>query len=333
MPAGVAQLEELGVAAAGGRRPGRSAASATATASWWPRPSSPARRGSASAARRCTRRWCGAPTRWGWSCAGARPCAAWPPAAWRPTTASSPAAGWSAPTASTRRCGAGRGSRRASARHPPLRRPSTLSARAVDRQGGGLVGRRRRGLRHAGGGERGAAWPCCGAARRTRRGRVRPARAALRSADGAIPGAGRAARRGRAGLPRTRAPARSTVGRGGSGATGCCWSATPPATSTRSPARGSTWLSTRPSRWSRRCAATTRARYARFCRRLSRLPFALIRLLLFVERRPALRRRLIRTLADDPRLFRRLLAIYSRDRPPSSLGMTGAWRLARGLLR
>ena len=74
-------------------------------------------------------------------------------------------------------------------------------------------------------------------------------------------------------------------------------------------------------------------RYARFCRRLSRLPFALIRLLLFAERRPALRRRLIRTLADDPRLFRRLLAIYSRDRPPRSLGLTGAWRLVRGLAR
>ena len=74
-------------------------------------------------------------------------------------------------------------------------------------------------------------------------------------------------------------------------------------------------------------------RYARFCRRLMRLPFALIHLLLFAERRPALRRRLIRTLADEPRLFARLLAIHSRDRPPRSLGMAGAWRLARGLMR
>ena len=73
-------------------------------------------------------------------------------------------------------------------------------------------------------------------------------------------------------------------------------------------------------------------RYARFCRRLSRLPFALIHLLLFAERRPALRRRLIRTLAEEPRLFRRLLAIHTRDRPPRSLGLGGAWRLARGLL-
>ncbi len=73
--------------------------------------------------------------------------------------------------------------------------------------------------------------------------------------------------------------------------------------------------------------------YARFCRRLARLPFALIHLLLFVERRPALRRRLIRTLADEPRLFERLLAIHARDRPPRSLGLDGAWHLARGLVR
>ncbi len=73
--------------------------------------------------------------------------------------------------------------------------------------------------------------------------------------------------------------------------------------------------------------------YSRYCRRLTRLPFALIHLLLFAERRPALRRRLIRTLADDPRLFQRLLAIHSRDRPPHSLGLTGAWALARGLMR
>jgi flavin-dependent dehydrogenase len=74
-------------------------------------------------------------------------------------------------------------------------------------------------------------------------------------------------------------------------------------------------------------------RYARFCRRLTRLPFALIHLLLFAERRPALRRRLIRTLAEEPWLFGRLLAIHARDQPPHSLGPGGAWRLARGLLR
>jgi flavin-dependent dehydrogenase len=73
--------------------------------------------------------------------------------------------------------------------------------------------------------------------------------------------------------------------------------------------------------------------YARFCRRLSRLPFTLIHLLLFAERRPTLRRRLIRTLSEEPWLFARLLAIHARDRPPTSLGLGGAWRLTRGLAR
>ncbi len=74
-------------------------------------------------------------------------------------------------------------------------------------------------------------------------------------------------------------------------------------------------------------------RYARFCRRLFRLPFALIRLLLFAERHPAIRRRLIRTLAEEPWLFRRLLAIHARHRPPTSLGLSGLLRLARVLVR
>ncbi len=74
-------------------------------------------------------------------------------------------------------------------------------------------------------------------------------------------------------------------------------------------------------------------RYALFCRRMYRLPFALIRLLLVAEHRPWLRRRLIRTLAEDPRLFARLLAIHARERPPRSLGLAGVWRLARGLAR
>lgn len=73
--------------------------------------------------------------------------------------------------------------------------------------------------------------------------------------------------------------------------------------------------------------------YARFCRRLVRLPFALIRLLLVAERHPALRRRFIRTLVQEPWLFERLLAIHARDRPPRSLGVGGFLRLARGLVR
>lgn len=73
--------------------------------------------------------------------------------------------------------------------------------------------------------------------------------------------------------------------------------------------------------------------YARTVRRLRRLPDLLTRLLLFVERRPALRRRMIRTFSDDPRLFSRLLGIHARQQPPTSLGLRGALRLGRGLVR
>ena len=72
--------------------------------------------------------------------------------------------------------------------------------------------------------------------------------------------------------------------------------------------------------------------YARDLRRLSRLPFLLIRLLLEVERRPWLRQRLIRTLATEPGLFARLLAIHARQAPVRSVGPRGALQLARVLL-
>lgn len=73
--------------------------------------------------------------------------------------------------------------------------------------------------------------------------------------------------------------------------------------------------------------------YARTVRRLRRLPDLLTRLLLFVERRPALRWRMIRTFSEDPQLFSRLLAIHARQQPPASLGLKGALRLGRGLAR
>ncbi len=72
--------------------------------------------------------------------------------------------------------------------------------------------------------------------------------------------------------------------------------------------------------------------YERAFDRLVALPFALIRLLLFAERHPAIRRRTVRTLAREPELFARLLAIHTRDRPPRSLGLGGALRLVRGLV-
>ena len=71
--------------------------------------------------------------------------------------------------------------------------------------------------------------------------------------------------------------------------------------------------------------------YGRAVRRLSRLPFLLIRLLLEAERRPWLRRRLIRTLSAEPDLFGRLLAIHTRQASPTELGTGGVLRLARGL--
>jgi len=73
--------------------------------------------------------------------------------------------------------------------------------------------------------------------------------------------------------------------------------------------------------------------YGQAVRRLRRLPDLLTRLLLLVERHPWLRRRMIRTFAEDPRLFSRLLGIHARQRPPVSLGLGGAWRLGRGLVR
>jgi len=73
--------------------------------------------------------------------------------------------------------------------------------------------------------------------------------------------------------------------------------------------------------------------YARTVRRLRRLPDFLTRLLLFVELRPTLRRRMIRTFSEDPQLFSRLLGIHARQQPPASLGLKGALRLGRGLAR
>lgn len=73
-------------------------------------------------------------------------------------------------------------------------------------------------------------------------------------------------------------------------------------------------------------------RYRAASRRLRRVPDTLTRLLLWIERRPRVRRRMIRALGDDPELFDRFLAIHARERPPTSLGLGGLWRTARGLL-
>lgn len=62
--------------------------------------------------------------------------------------------------------------------------------------------------------------------------------------------------------------------------------------------------------------------------RLVRLPFGLIATLLFIEKRPHCRRRLLRALAQDGKLFARLLAIHARQEPLTSLGLGSAVRLA-----
>ena len=62
-------------------------------------------------------------------------------------------------------------------------------------------------------------------------------------------------------------------------------------------------------------AAGDLAPYARQHRRIGALPDAMTRLLLFVERRPPLRRRVIRALAHEPALFSRLLAVHCRAVP------------------
>lgn len=72
--------------------------------------------------------------------------------------------------------------------------------------------------------------------------------------------------------------------------------------------------------------------YESAVRRLSRLPNAVIRVLLEIESRPTLRRRLLRTLAEDPGLFEHLLAIHVREARPTSVGPAGVMRLAVGLL-
>ena len=72
--------------------------------------------------------------------------------------------------------------------------------------------------------------------------------------------------------------------------------------------------------------------YARACRRLARLPDALTHLLLFVERWPRLRRRVLRALHRDPELFSRILAIHCRAVPWHHRGWNTVPRLVWGVL-
>jgi flavin-dependent dehydrogenase len=75
------------------------------------------------------------------------------------------------------------------------------------------------------------------------------------------------------------------------------------------------------------------ASYARTCRRLARLSDTLTHALLFCERRPWLRRRLVRELGRRPALFSRLLGVHARQLPPRQLGAVAFAGLVLGLLR
>jgi len=79
--------------------------------------------------------------------------------------------------------------------------------------------------------------------------------------------------------------------------------------------------------------ATDLASYTAAHRRIRRLPEALIRLLLFVERRPSLRHRMVRALAAEPEVFDRILGVHARTLRPRDLGAVTVFRLARRLIR
>src|SRR6266571_3901207 len=64
--------------------------------------------------------------------------------------------------------------------------------------------------------------------------------------------------------------------------------------------------------------------YQQAHRRLARRPHRMGRLLLLLDRYPALRRRAMRGLAKDPELFARLLAVHQGEASPKFLAATGA---------
>lgn len=74
-------------------------------------------------------------------------------------------------------------------------------------------------------------------------------------------------------------------------------------------------------------------RYAAAHRRIGRYPNAITRLLLLVEGRPRLRRRVMRSLAADPSLMSRFLALKMRADGPRILGSGGLLPLAAAALR
>jgi flavin-dependent dehydrogenase len=73
--------------------------------------------------------------------------------------------------------------------------------------------------------------------------------------------------------------------------------------------------------------------YARASRRLRRLSDAFTELLLLCERRPGLRRRVVRELGRRPELFARLLGVHARQLPVRAVATRGMAGMLLGLLR
>ena len=107
----------------------------------------------------------------------------------------------------------------------------------------------------------------------------------VRRPPAGVPGAGRAAAAARR-RRRCAGPVRCASARAGRWPGGCCWSATPPATSTRSPARASRWRWPAPASWWTACCGDRPQDYERAWRRASRSYRVLTGSLLWA-RRPA----------------------------------------------
>jgi flavin-dependent dehydrogenase len=75
------------------------------------------------------------------------------------------------------------------------------------------------------------------------------------------------------------------------------------------------------------------SRYPAAHRRICWTPALMIQLVLFYERRPWLRRRIVQALAREPAMFRRFLAVNDGGVPIWGLGLGGlarlGWRIAR----
>lgn len=67
-------------------------------------------------------------------------------------------------------------------------------------------------------------------------------------------------------------------------------------------------------------------------RRIARLPNAMTQILLFAERHPAVRRRLVGALKKEPEIFERFLGLHARSHRLRDVGWSGALRLARGFV-